>query len=183
MGNYPKEKIARANEKAMLSWLKANEKLLPLSIYALSKQLQWTFGATRGTLLRLYSQPQHKIHLDEIINPKTKRYTVQISLAGNPSYNRMMKQKASLSTANMVSQIPNHGSTPLGSPQENLSSLKIESILQMLKKLLEFDEKVLEMAQEIKSSKLLQRFLDLGFGLEEKEKNTLIELIDQLEAI
>ncbi|MCF2142030.1 MAG: hypothetical protein K9W44_18420 [Candidatus Lokiarchaeota archaeon] len=169
---HPKEKVARANEESMLNWLRENDDKLPITIYGLSKSMKWSFGATRGTLLRLHAQPESKIHLEGIFDPQKKKFKTLIAIKGAPSFDRLEEIKVD------ISQKTNDVSGKQNSPAKILDFSKV---YYFLTKLDEMDRNVSKIATEISDVNLLQKFLDLNFGLKLEEKEQLLEILAIME--
>ncbi|WP_457558083.1 hypothetical protein [Candidatus Harpocratesius sp.] len=169
---HPKEKVARANEESMINWLRENDNKLPITIYGLSKSMKWSFGATRGTLLRLNAQPEAKIHLEEIFDPQKKKFKTLIAIKGAPSFDRLEEIKLD------ISQKMNEVGVKQNSYTEILDFSKI---YYFLTKLDEIDSNVSKIATEITDVNLLQKFLDLNFGLKLEEKEQLLEILKIME--
>jgi hypothetical protein len=170
---YPKEKIAHENEGTMLKWLRNNDHKLPLTLYRLSKELSWSFGATRGTLLRLESKNENKILKTDIVDPVNKRFKTKIANRGMASQARLQFE---------AEENDNYGEapSPIVGPNEFLLNNK-PKLLNFLNKLLDFDDKVAMLADDINDGKLLDKFIDSEFGLESDEKSEIISLIEELE--
>jgi hypothetical protein len=167
---YPKEKMAQQHEKDLISWLKINQKMLPLSLYALGKALGWSFGALRGTILRITNRhpAENPLVIKEVSNPSTKRYISYIALKGTQSETKLNNQVEYLNENTQI-------------PQKSVN-LPMEQILLYLEKLKQLDDKVLLLATEITDIKTIDKFLEYQFGLEEKDKKELNQLINTLKS-
>jgi hypothetical protein len=170
---HPKEKIAQQHEKELIAWLKFNQNSLPLSLYALAKRVGWSFGALRGTILRITARPEaeNPLIVQDISNPDHKRYISYVALKGTASERRLHDERAYIEEQT-------------GKKASNALDSKFSTqIVTFLKKLQELDEKVLRLASEISDPATIDKFLEYEFGLDKNEKKTLVDLIQTLEAM
>ncbi|WP_371802774.1 hypothetical protein [Candidatus Lokiarchaeum ossiferum] len=164
--SYPKEKIAKENEQKMYAWLRKNESKLPLTLYGICKELQWTFGATRGTLLRIEKKNPRFLIKKEIIDPQNKRFKTKIALRNSRSEQKLMDE------FNAFPEFQNQS-------DYDLPGIK-EMVNKYLKRLTLLDDKVMELIQTITHTKTLENIVELEFGLSEEERKELDQLIQEL---
>ncbi len=164
--SYPKERIAKENEQTMYAWLQSHESKLPLTLYGISKELHWTFGATRGTILRLEKKKPQFLLKKEIIDPKNKRFKTKIALRNTRSEQVLMDE------FNKFPEFKNQS-------DYDLPGIK-EAVNKYLQRLIQLDDKVLSLISSITHTKTLEAIVELEFGLKEAERKELDQLILEL---
>jgi hypothetical protein len=157
---YPKEHIALHNEQEMLQWLKSHKNLLPLTLYSICKEIGWTFGATRGTLIRLRNKSESQVMLKECMDPKRRKFQTKVALKETESEVRL--NDTSVNEVISYAQTTQTMFTP-----EELDKLKM-----FLMKLQEMDANVEKMIPLLDSA-VMEKFLEYKFGLETKDKEDL----------
>jgi len=124
MNFYPKKKIALENEQYMENWLKDNEKILPNTLYGISKAIGWSFGQTRGTIKRLEEKKHNFIIQEEVIDKKNKKFKNLIALKNQKSHSRLKNKLKNMSISPVISN----------KLQEKLNHMdKLECSLQKIK--------------------------------------------------
>ena len=164
--SYPKEKMAKENEQIMYAWLQANEAKLPLTLYGIGKELGWTFGATRGTLLRLEKKKPHFLIKKEIIDPKNKRFKSKVALRNSRSEQVLMDE------LNSFPEFKNQS-------DYDIPRVK-EAVDKYLRRLIQLDDKVLTLISTISHQKTLEKIIELEFGLKVEERRELTEILNEL---
>lgn len=164
--SYPKEKIAKENERAMYAWLRTNEAKLPLTLYGISKELKWTFGATRGTILRIEKKKPGFLIKKEIIDPQNKRFKTKVALRNSRSEEKLIDE------FNAFPEFQNQS-------DYDLPGIK-EAVNKYLRRLTLLDDKVMELIRSITHTKTLENIVELEFGLSEEERKELEQLILEL---
>lgn len=164
---YPKEQIALRNEQEMLQWLKSHKNKLPLTLYSISKEIGWTFGATRGTLLRLRNKSESQIILKECMDPKRRKFLIKVALKDSESEQRL-NMESSEKIETLVQSAP-----AMFTPED------LEKLKGFLVKLQEMDANVGKMIPLLDST-VMEKFLEYRFGLESKDKEDLAFLVSLL---
>jgi len=164
---YPKEQIALQNEQQMLQWLKAHKNKLPLTLYSISKEIGWTFGATRGTLLRLRNKTQNQVILKEGMDPKRRKFQTKVALKDTESEQRLNED----SVNNVISLT--QSSASIFTPEE------LDKVRMFLNKLQDMDDNISKLVPLLDAS-VMEKFLEYKFGLEAKDKEDLKFMISLL---
>jgi hypothetical protein len=132
--------------------------------------LGWTFGATRGTALRLAQKNESNVILKNVMDSKKRKFQTKIALRNTDS-ERKLSEDTNIDTSNPI---------PPASKGPTINIQSIEKTIHYLNRLLEINEGVSKLINEIHHADTLQRFLELKFGLEQKEKTELEELVNKL---
>jgi hypothetical protein len=164
--SYPKEKMALENEQLMQKWLIQNEKKLPLTLYGICKELGWTFGATRGTILRIEKKKPSFLRKEEVIDPHNKRFKTKIALKDTLSEEKLISELITLQNYNEKSDY-------------DFPEIK-NAVIKYLTKCLDFEQKASQLIVQTNDVEALQNIMDLNFGLSKEEKAELENLIEEL---
>lgn len=155
----------------MTAWLLDNDDLLPITMYRLSRELDWSYGQTRGTLLRIQDLNQIPLKIYELVDPKSKKYKTKVAMLGKESQIRIEQELKTLNRAEKLNTL--------------IDSETISGVKKFMKKLLTWDEKVAPLAEEVAEEyeAIYDKLLDSKFGLEPEERTQIFEILETFEVI